>query len=265
MKLPEIIILLNGNWKTKLPSKETSPRLVLTYELEYHPSAWGYTVVNREKLPVPENTVTFNRVGDIRHLIAEKEEVESQFVYFGIVSDPSEVLTQAVNRIPYVSLASEEFKLKWEQFQQLCSRREEAETEMRATLLLLDLLFLLAAGPDSKTESDAFSSLHRKSLMQAICYMKANLNRNCSLREIAAQTGYSVSHFNYLFRSYTRKSPHEYYRSLKIQEAKVQLLTTTKKVGEIAEALSFRSVSDFSAAFKTECGVTPTRFRKTYD
>lgn len=271
MKLPEIDILLCGDWKKKLENRTTLPRLVLVYELEYHPTEWGYTVVNREKIPVPENTVTFNRAGDIRYLISEKEEVETQFLYFGIVSDSEGVLTQAISRIPYVGVASEAFREKWQQLRWLYQKssetaaEEKAEIDMKAALILMDILFLLAGDSSKERQPTAYSSAHQKALLRAICYMKENLNRNCPVQEIADQAGYSVSHFNYLFKQYTRRTPHGYCQQLKLQEARIQLLTTDRKIGEISESLAFCSASEFGVAFKAEYGVTPMQYRKIYE
>ena len=96
-----------------------------------------------------------------------------------------------------------------------------------------------------------------------IRYMREHLTENLSVNDIAAHIGYSQSHFNHLFKTYTQHTPHSYYISLKISEAKYMLLNTNKNISQISEALAFSKVSQFSDAFKKECHMTPGEFRKT--
>lgn len=79
------------------------------------------------------------------------------------------------------------------------------------------------------------------------------------VRDLASAAGVSE---RYLCREFTAaygKSPRKYLSDLRIDRAK-ELLTAEHGVGDAARLTGFRDVSQFSAFFKRECGMSPSGF-----
>lgn len=93
-------------------------------------------------------------------------------------------------------------------------------------------------------------------------YMKENLERQLTLKEIAQYAGYSESYFYRQFVRQTSLSPINYFIHLKINKAAVYLLKTTMTVSQIAAKLGFGSADYFSRTFKRIVGISASDFRK---
>ena len=55
----------------------------------------------------------------------------------------------------------------------------------------------------------------------------------------------------------------DYIRSVRLEAAKVMLLTSQKDIQQISEELQFGSRSYFDRVFRQEIGMSPKRFRET--
>ncbi len=267
MKFPEILIIGNGTWYNKRKKKKTPARFVLTYELEYHKKAYGETVINNIIYPIQKDTITFNRPGDIRSSrFTIGSEAETEFFYFIVTSEENGTNFDFIlETIPHHICADEKIKALWSKLMEYIANKSDPIAEMQAYLQLLTILVYLSKKERNTQYPHASQSQNQRTLFEATRYMREHLTENISVSDIAAHIGYSQSHFNHLFKTYTQHTPHSYYISLKILEAKYMLLNTNKTVAQIAEELAFGKTSQFSNAFKKECHMTPGEFRKTRD
>lgn len=264
MKIPEIMILQSGVWSNPMRYRETPTRFVLTYEIEYHRIGYGDTTINGERYPIRENTLTFNRPADIRNSDFNiRLEANTEFVYFAAGADGGDAeLEYLLSNIPNHTVADERLGLLWNEM--FCSLKNGGDPlcEMRGYLHLLSLLTYLSQQGRAEKKTGALPSSNQRVLFEAIRYMREHVTERLCVDAIAFHIGYSRSHFNHLFKAYTNHTPHSYFLSLKIDEAKYLLLKTDKTVAQIAEELAFGKVSRFGAAFKRECLMTPGEFRK---
>ena len=136
---------------------------------------------------------------------------------------------------------------------------------MQAYMAFYSLLIYLSERDNADRGQVNHPSVHQQALFEAICFMRDHMRENVSIGEVAHHIGYSPSHFNHLFKAYTKSTPHSYYQSLRLVEARKMLLRTSLGVAKIAEILSFGNSGKFSHLFKREYGVTPGQFRKLYD
>lgn len=97
---------------------------------------------------------------------------------------------------------------------------------------------------------------------QAIEYMKENMHKTLSLKEIASRFKYSPSHFSHIFMKETGTSPIEYFIHLKIQKACLYLETSRLKIKDISCMLGYEEVSYFSRLFTKMMGTSPSTYRK---
>lgn len=89
-------------------------------------------------------------------------------------------------------------------------------------------------------------------------YLKNNLYTSISLKEVCEHFLIGKTQLCKIFRDSMGQSPMEYYRKLKISEAKKMLREKNNSVSQISELLGYSSVHIFSRAFKSVVGVSPT-------
>jgi AraC family transcriptional regulator len=92
-------------------------------------------------------------------------------------------------------------------------------------------------------------------------YIRANLDGDLAISELAAQAGLSSFHFARVFRRETGETPHQYVSRLRLEEAARLLRATDQTVLQIAIAVGFENASHFSVQFKRDYGATPLAYR----
>jgi AraC family transcriptional regulator len=94
--------------------------------------------------------------------------------------------------------------------------------------------------------------------------MRADFAINLDLHTIAAESGYSRTHFLRMFRASTGHSPHDWLTRLRIEEAKTRLQKKAYSLINIALDCGFSSHGHFSSTFRKIVGVTPREYRRNY-
>jgi AraC family transcriptional regulator len=92
--------------------------------------------------------------------------------------------------------------------------------------------------------------------------MHSQLDRELSLKEIAAASYLSPFHFARLFKKLTGTSPHAYLATLRAKQAQLLLAETDLSITEISARVGYSSSSHFTQAFRQSTGSTPRAFRK---
>lgn len=95
-----------------------------------------------------------------------------------------------------------------------------------------------------------------------IFYMRENMYQKLTLEQLAAETGFSPSHFSLLFRNKTGRSPMDYLIYLRIQRACQYLDHTDYRVQEIAREVGYDDPYYFSRLFKKVMNSSPSEYRK---
>ena len=103
---------------------------------------------------------------------------------------------------------------------------------------------------------------NRKNIEKAINYIRDSIYDEITLDDLAKEAALSKYHFSRIFKKETGFSPLEYVFNTKINLAKTILITTNKKIADIALDLGFSSESSFINAFKSRTGFSPNGFRK---
>lgn len=93
-------------------------------------------------------------------------------------------------------------------------------------------------------------------------FLKANVEKKLTLKEICAKVNYSSSFLCKKFKAQTGETMIEFFNRLKIEEAKKRLVDTEKAVAAISLELGFSEVKYFGAIFKKNTGLSPTEYRK---
>lgn len=93
-------------------------------------------------------------------------------------------------------------------------------------------------------------------------YIEANLDRPLRLAELAAVAGVGVRQFGAMFRAATGWSPHRYVLSRRVERARTLMADPRLSLGEIADAVGFASLPQFSRVFRQHMGMTARSYRQ---
>ncbi|ANS74141.1 hypothetical protein AWM70_05745 [Paenibacillus yonginensis] len=87
-------------------------------------------------------------------------------------------------------------------------------------------------------------------------------NPEFSLTMLAEQIGYSPGYMSTLFKRLYNVSFQDYMAHERLERAKLQLLTSNKKIYEISEEVGFDNPNYFSSSFKKKFGMSPLQYRE---
>jgi len=107
------------------------------------------------------------------------------------------------------------------------------------------------------------SGLSSRQLKQIIDYMHQYMGEKVSLQSMAQQLDISSFYFAKMFRQSTGKSPYQYLKQLRLDEAKRLLQTRVDlSITDIAHKLGFADHSHFTKQFRAYTNQTPINYRK---
>ena len=110
------------------------------------------------------------------------------------------------------------------------------------------------------------SSIHKTDSSDMVSvvthFMKDNLEKHLTIKDIADHLGYSTSYFSGKFKELTGHSPLSYFNIMKINEACVLLSSTNMKVNQICPKVGFVDPYYFSRIFTSIMGLSPMEYRK---
>jgi len=92
--------------------------------------------------------------------------------------------------------------------------------------------------------------------------LRAHLNGNITLKEVAAACSLSERQFSRSFRRSFGLSPHQYFIRLRLERAKALLVQTRKSLAEIAQLCGFCDQPAFTRSFSRVERSTPSRWRQ---
>lgn len=100
------------------------------------------------------------------------------------------------------------------------------------------------------------------SFQEVFSYIKENVDKKITLQELANISGYSLSHFKFVFKESFGITPAEYISLQKISFAEKELQNSDISITDLAHKLCFSSSNYFCTVFKKITGVTPSDYRK---
>lgn len=97
-----------------------------------------------------------------------------------------------------------------------------------------------------------------------IDFIRLNNNVYLTVADVAAKFGYNEGYLSHTFTRYTGMTLKQYILKLKMDEANRLLYDTNLSITEVAQAIGYRDVHNFSRFYKKYTGITPSDYRKTY-
>ncbi|WP_405056486.1 AraC family transcriptional regulator [Kribbella sp. NBC_01505] len=95
----------------------------------------------------------------------------------------------------------------------------------------------------------------------AVRWIQQNVDQPLRVDELAAGVGAGVSTLNRHFRAVTQLSPLQYQKALRLQRARLALLSTRTEIARIGHEVGYQSLSQFSREYRRMFGVPPSADR----
>jgi len=136
--------------------------------------------------------------------------------------------------------------------------------EINDFLSLEDILLWLQTAVRRFTRHvfDFAGAKHMDIIYKAVDYIKRNYSAKISLKDIADHLYISLSYFCRIFKEETGQTPGGYITSVRIEESKKLLRSSTVNISEIPDLVGFESQSYFTKIFKKNEGCTPGYYRR---
>jgi AraC-like DNA-binding protein len=180
---------------------------------------------------------------------------DNSFMFADLMKKPSIIADTATSR------QTERLMLFESMFQNL----EMGYNTENLEYITFCLMYFLASVKYLQQYREIKNVKKQDTIQKSILFMKDNLERDFSLKELSQHVGYSASHLIMLFKKSTSFSPMEYHNQLKIQKACSYLQFSDLKIKEIAFRLCFCDTYHFSNTFRKEMDVRPSEYRKRYN
>lgn len=139
-------------------------------------------------------------------------------------------------------------------------KREDTVSELRYRASLLEILSMcLEEASPNKVVSKA---LKNDFFSHILFYVETHYQENISLQELSNHFDYTTQYISIMFKKYLNTNYYTYLTKLRLDRAKFLLITTQKKIIDIALECGFTSEHSFINHFKKIYTTTPTQYRK---
>ena len=126
--------------------------------------------------------------------------------------------------------------------------------ELLASILLNQLLSEIMLGLCAKGEKNDIVN-------RMLQYLSADYRNQFSMKDLTEYFHYSKEYTIRLFHEKTGTSPYQYWRQIRMEKAKRQLMLTNDPIEEIAVQAGYGTVESFVKQFKGYVGLTPRQYR----
>ena len=110
--------------------------------------------------------------------------------------------------------------------------------------------------------TDSLKQFHLSTVENARAYILENFDQDISLQQLAQHCLVSPFHFSRIFKCIMNVSPHQYLTEVRLNHAKVLLITTDQPITDIAFGCGFKSVEHFATSYRQRYSASPSAFRK---
>jgi len=165
------------------------------------------------------------------------------------------------NRIPHNNPEAAAIKSTLKQIEtEFEDKQTNYQVAIRANISLL-MLHMLRACP-MEAEQRQESNEHLRQITAVMQYIDAHYSQKLSLSELGEVVHMSPSYLSHIFSKITGFSLWDYIIARRIERAKHLLLSTDRKVLDIAFECGFQNSVHFNKCFRRQTGMTPGEYRE---
>lgn len=125
-------------------------------------------------------------------------------------------------------------------------------------LSLFSELFRMA----SEKQETAGEYRNRQKIKAVLLRIEEDYDKRLTIKDVAAECGYSESHFMRWFKENTGRGFNDYLIDYRLSRAARELRANNDAILDIAERTGFENLSNFNRLFKKRFDMTPSQFRK---
>ena len=173
-----------------------------------------------------------------------------------------DVTRQAFFELPLLGWRDRVITQLAEAFRPLCEREGQPNSHYVAAIGNVLGTHILQAMFGAELTPDRQGGLPAESIQRVESYIAKNLELGYDSAALARVAGFSRNHFTVLFEKSFGKTPRRYFRECQVFAAADLLLTTDKKVIEIAESLGFSTPGMMVKWFHLVLGRSPSDVRR---
>ncbi|MBR2370731.1 MAG: helix-turn-helix domain-containing protein [Clostridia bacterium] len=249
--------------RRKVINKNTRMHMHAYYEIEIILCGGGYHNLNGCMYPLKKGSAYFLSPADF-HCLIIPDDLELLNIEFDNNTVSKRLLNSLINRS-----SNNVFELNDDDLNKvlfIVSMLEEPVEDVysdldKKNLLECLLIFLLRhADLDGKDGGEDLGTIDP--IYKCMRYLFLHFNEAPSLGDMARISGYSASYFSKHFHEITGKKYVDFLMQLRLNHAKLLLITTKKHIIEICAECGFSSLSNFNHMFKKEFGVSPSQYRR---
>jgi AraC family transcriptional regulator len=126
----------------------------------------------------------------------------------------------------------------------------------------LALRAMRLTGDGGNTMASRHGMWSQRALRRVLERMESEVASDLSLSTLAAESGYSRSHFLRMFQAGMGCAPHQWLIRLRVERAKRMLRESSASIIDIAAACGFSSHAHLSRTFRKVIGVAPSQYRR---
>ncbi len=100
-----------------------------------------------------------------------------------------------------------------------------------------------------------------ENIQKSLDFIEQYLKDDIDINTVIRQSGFSTTHFYRIFQALIRETVKDYIRKRRLSEAAIDIVTSDKRIIDIAFDYCFNSQEVFTRAFAQLFGITPGRYR----
>jgi AraC-like DNA-binding protein len=121
-----------------------------------------------------------------------------------------------------------------------------------------ELLWWLLSGPQGgMVRQIGLADSRLSQISHTIRWIRANYTQTLRIEDLSKMAGMSISTFHRHFRAITTMTPVQYQKQVRLQEARVRLLSQQEDVAAVGFSVGYNSPSQFSREYSRFYGIPP--------
>lgn len=238
------------------------------FELTIVTDGEGTVVTNDQRLSVVKGDIYFSFPGDFHDVVTSKTN-PLKYDFFAFNTDDPRLKSDLNDVMCTLNLNTRIFRddrignLVSQALAEL-SAEEEYSEEVLACIFLQTVYYIVRwlKLHVSRTRTDDVSN-DELLCYRIMNYVDTHVYSITTLGELGAVFNYNYSYLSTTFHTTTKRTLNDYYRSRKLEVARLLLLKGKLNGSQIAEKLNFSSLYSFSKSFKSKFGMSPQAYKKS--
>lgn len=239
------------------------------FELTIVTDGEGAVVTNDQRLGVGKGDIYFSFPGDFHDVVTSKVN-PLKYDFFAFNTDDPELKADLAEVMSTLSLGTRIFRddriasLVSQAIAELSAEDEYSERVL--SCIFLQIVYYIVR--DLKRHAVAARaddvSSDEQLCYRVMNYIDTHVYSMTGLSELGSVFSYNYSYLSTTFHSTTGRTLNDYYRSRKLEVARLLLREGKLSASQIAEKLNFSSLYAFSKSFKSKFGSSPQAYKRVH-